>query len=160
MNGELAAGKHIWVAGDLASYYSEALGSRRTSQGATEARWGGELAARNMLAGEGLPPQRYDWWPTYEAQVGPHRLATYGAWSPTPEPGTALVAVWAPEEGQGMWYRVREGKVVGLLTWGLQVDDAAFRCLKVGRTYDLAQDLVRAVPFLPEPLPELREDQA
>ncbi|XP_052744573.1 apoptosis-inducing factor 1, mitochondrial-like isoform X2 [Bicyclus anynana] len=167
VNGELAARAGLWAAGDVASFYDEALGRRRVEHH-DHAVVSGRLAGENM-AGV-APPRVYRHQSMFWSDLGPQlgyeavgivdsRLRTVGVFSAEATAGEAAGAGdagQAPEHAgrapqryeRGVVFYLREERVVGVLLWNL------FNRLHVARqllALDAAPDLFEAAKlFAPQ----------
>lgn len=114
----LRAAPDIYAAGDVANFYSAALGVRRRVEHEDNANTMGALAGRNMAGAA----EKYDYLPYFYSDLfdlGYEAVGEFGA-------GMDIVEDWKEPFRKGVVYYLKDGRVRGVLlwnTWG-QVDAA------------------------------------
>jgi len=113
-----AAPPDIFAAGDVANFYSPALGMRRRVEHEDNANTMGAMAGRNMAGAS----EKYEHLPFFYSDLfdlGYEAVGEFGA-------GMEIVEDWKEPFRQGVVYYLKAGRVCGVLlwnTWG-QVDAA------------------------------------
>lgn len=108
----------VYAAGDVANFYSRALGTRRRVEHEDNSNVMGETAGSNM-AGE---PRAYDYIPFFYSDLFDLGYEAVGETDSRLE----IVEDWKESNREGVVYYLKEGRVRGVLlwnTWG-QVDNA------------------------------------
>jgi NADPH-dependent 2,4-dienoyl-CoA reductase/sulfur reductase-like enzyme len=108
----------IYAAGDVADFFSPALGKRMRMEHEDNAKTMGEQAGRNM-AGAGEP---FNYLPYFYSDLFELGYEAVGQLSSTFE----IVEDWKKEFHEGVVYYMEQGKVVGVLLWNTwdQLDNA------------------------------------
>jgi NADPH-dependent 2,4-dienoyl-CoA reductase/sulfur reductase-like enzyme len=122
-----AAPPDIFAAGDVANFYSPALGMRRRVEHEDNANTMGAMAGRNMAGGS----EKYDHLPYFYSDLfdlGYEAVGEFGA-------GMDIVEDWKELFRKGVIYYLKAGRVRGVLLWNTwdQVD-AARRLITAGDT--------------------------
>ena len=113
-----AAPPDVFAAGDVANFYSAALGTRRRVEHEDNANTMGAMAGRNMAGGT----EKYEYLPYFYSdlfELGYEAVGEFGA-------GMEIVEDWQEQFRKGVIYYLKDARVRGVLlwnTWG-QVDAA------------------------------------
>ncbi|KAI8870449.1 FAD/NAD(P)-binding domain-containing protein [Ramicandelaber brevisporus] len=125
-NAELEARRNVYVAGDVLSYYDQALGRRRVEH-YDHAMSTGSLAGKNMT-GASKP---YTYQPVFWSDLGPKigyeavgvvdgSLKTTSVWAPNPKDGSAEQDGSKTQFRKGLvFYTNKENVIVGVITWNI-----------------------------------------
>jgi NADPH-dependent 2,4-dienoyl-CoA reductase/sulfur reductase-like enzyme len=126
-----AAPPDIFAAGDVANFYSPALGMRRRVEHEDNANTMGAMAGRNMAGGS----EKYEHLPYFYSDLfdlGYEAVGEFGA-------GMDIVEDWKEPFRKGVVYYLKAGRVRGVLLWNTwdQVD-AARRLITAQDTFSAA----------------------
>ncbi len=137
---------NIYAAGDVACITNPALGTPMRFEHEDNANSSGEVAGKNM-AGEHVP---YDHLPFFYSDLFDYGYESVGDVSSRLE----VVADWKDELEQGILYYTKEGRVRGVLLWGVfgRVDEA--RAIIEKRKQYKPADLTELIPTESAPADE------
>ena len=116
-----AAPPDIFAAGDVANFYSAALGARRRVEHEDNANTMGAMAGRNMAGAS----EKYEYLPYFYSDLfdlGYEAVGDFGA-------GMDIVEDWKEPFRQGVVYYLRVGRVRGVLLWNTWGQIEAARAL-------------------------------
>lgn len=106
------ADESIWAAGDVAAFWSPVFEKQMRVEHEDHANTSGYRAGRAM-AGE---PEGYDYIPFFYSDLFDIGYEAVGELDPD---GSEVVQDWTEENREGVLYYVRDGRVRGVLLWGV-----------------------------------------
>ncbi len=107
------ADENIWAAGDVAAFWSPVFQKQMRIEHEDHANTSGYRAGRAM-AGD---PQGYDYIPMFYSDLFDLAYEAVGELDPN---GSEIVADWKEENREGVLYYVSDGRVRGVLLWGVR----------------------------------------